>query len=242
MNLLTSLRDQIRSLGSESSAQLARRYFKTGPGDYAEGDVFLGVSVPQLRGLLPRAAALSEAEIEELLREGCHEERLFALLLLVQRFQRVREGEALRGRLVDLYLRNLDGVNNWDLVDSSAHQVLGEWLVDRDRLMLDALAASPILWRRRVAVVSTLAFIRRGEVDWTFRLVKQLLEDRHDLMHKACGWMLREAYKKRAGCVFGFLEEHGDRMPRTMLRYAIERVPVPDRKRLLQKYRSRERG
>jgi 3-methyladenine DNA glycosylase AlkD len=122
-------------------------------------------------------------------------------------------------------------------VDSSAPQILGTWLLVRDRAVLDALATSAVLWERRIAVVSTLAFIREGDAEWTFRLVGRLLMDPHDLMHKACGWMLREAYKKEALPVLDFIEKHGERMPRTMLRYALERVPEAERKRLLQRYR-----
>jgi 3-methyladenine DNA glycosylase AlkD len=237
MTPLETLRERIRAFGSESSARLARRYFKTGPGDYGEGDLFLGVSVPRLRALLPSASELGMGEVEELLHSDWHEERLFALLLLVCRFQQARGEGGLQDQLAGLYLRNLRWVNNWDLVDSSAPKILGVWLLNRDRSLLDALAVSPVMWERRVGVVSTLAFIREGELDWTFRLVKGLLRDPHDLMHKACGWMLREAYKKQADEVLRFLEKHGSQMPRTMLRYAIERVPLGERQRLLLRYR-----
>jgi 3-methyladenine DNA glycosylase AlkD len=237
MDRLALIQERIRALGSESGAQLVRRFFKTGPGDYGEGDRFLGVSVPQLRALLPEAGALSEPETVELLRSDWHEERLFALFLLVRRFEGAPEGGEVRERLVTLYLENLAAVNNWDLVDSSAPQILGTWLLGRDRAVLDALATSAVLWERRIAVVSTLAFIREGDAEWTFRLVGRLLMDPHDLMHKACGWMLREAYKKEALPVLDFIEKHGERMPRTMLRYALERLPEAERKRLLQRYR-----
>jgi 3-methyladenine DNA glycosylase AlkD len=237
MTPLETLRERIRAFGSESSARLARRYFKTGPGDYGEGDLFLGVSVPRLRALLPGASELGTGEVEELLHSEWHEERLFALLLLVLRFQRTRGEEGLRDQLAGIYLRNLRWVNNWDLVDSSAPQILGNWLSEKDRSVLDTLAVSPVMWERRVAIVSTLAFIREGELEWTFRLVRVLLGDSQDLMHKACGWMLREAYKKQADEVLLFLEQHGPQMPRTMLRYAIERAPIGERKRLLLRYR-----
>ncbi len=240
MDRLALIRTRIRALGSESGAQLTRRFFKTGPGDYGEGDLFLGVSVPQLRALLPEATALSEVETVELLRSAWHEERLFALFLLVRQFQSEPGNNAMRERVVASYLENLASVNNWDLVDSSAPQILGTWLMERDRGLLDALAASQRMWERRVAVVSTLAFIGKGDLQWTFRLVERLISDPHDLMQKACGWMLREAYKKEAPPVLSFLEENGKRMPRTMLRYAIERVPEVERKRLLQRYRTRD--
>lgn len=237
MSSVDDVRGCIRAMGSEASAKLARRYFKMGSGDYAEGDRFLGVSVPQLRGLLARVRGMSEAEVGEMLRSVWHEERLFALLLMVRNIRGARGDEELRKRWVHLYLSHLAFVNNWDLVDASAAQILGEWLLDKDRSMLDALADSSVLWERRVAVVSTLAFIRKGEVEWAFRLVRRLLADSHDLMHKACGWMLRETYKKQPLAVLDFLEEHHERMPRTMLRYAMERLPPEERKRLLQRYR-----
>jgi 3-methyladenine DNA glycosylase AlkD len=238
MDQLALLRERIRALGSESTVQVNRRFFKTGPGEYSEGDRFLGVSVPQLRALLPGAGLLEAPEVVELLRSPWHEERLFALLLLVRRFQAAPRGGELRDQLVAVYLQNLASVNNWDLVDSSAPHILGEWLVGRDRSILDSLAASGVMWERRVAVVSTQAFIQRGDLEWTFRLVHGLLGDPHDLMHKACGWMLREAYKRDAAPVLEFLELHGSRMPRTMLRYVIERVPEEERKQLLQRYRT----
>ncbi len=237
MCLLDSLRERIRDLGSESAALACRRFFKTGPGEYGEGDAFLGVSVPRLRALLSAADELSAEQNVDLLQSPWHEERLFALLLLVRRFQAAAEGGEVRDRLAALYLQNLACINNWDLVDSSAPQILGVWLLRRERSLLEVLAASSVLWERRVAVVATQAFIREGDCAWTFRLVRLLLGDPHDLMHKACGWMLREAYKVDADPVLGFLEEHGSQMPRTMLRYAIERVPQPERKRLLERYR-----
>jgi 3-methyladenine DNA glycosylase AlkD len=238
MCLLDSLRQRIRSSGSESAALACRRFFKTGPGEYGEGDSFLGVSVPSLRSLLRSAVGLSTEQNVELLQSPWHEERLFGLLLLVRRFQAAAEGGELRDQLAAVYLQNLASVNNWDLVDSSAPHILGVWLLGRERSLLNALAASPVLWERRVAVVSTQAFIRKGDFEWTFRLVQGLLGDRHDLLHKACGWMLREAYKKEAGPFLRFLEQHGSQMPRTMLRYAIERVPQPERTRLLLRYRN----
>jgi 3-methyladenine DNA glycosylase AlkD len=239
MCLLEELRQRIRALGSESAARETRRFFKTGPGEYGEGDLFLGVSVPRLRALLSGAEELSDAQNVELLRSPWHEERLFGLLLLVRRFRAAAEGGARRDGLAAVYLQNLAYVNNWDLVDSSAPQILGAWLVARDRSILDGLARSPVMWERRVAVVATQAFIKEGDLEWTFRLVCLLLGDPHDLMHKACGWMLREAYKKEAAPVLGFLEQHGCEMPRTMLRYAIERVPQPERRLLLERYRPR---
>jgi hypothetical protein len=234
---LESVRCRIRALGSEAAALKCLRFFKTGPGDYAEGDRFLGVSVPSLRALLPEAEGLDFGQNVALLRSPWHEERLFGLLLLVRRFRAAPEAGPERDRIAALYLENLAFVNNWDLVDSSAAQILGVWLLERERSLLDGLAASPVLWERRVAVVSTHAFILRGDFEWTFLLVRALLGDAQDLMHKACGWMLREAYKVEPGPVLGFLEEHGDCMPRTMLRYAIERLPQPERRLLLARHR-----
>lgn len=237
MSALDSLRERIRASGSEAAALACLRFFKTGPGEYGEGDLFLGVSVPRLRAFLREAGGLSLGENVELLRSPWHEERLFGLLLLVRRFQAAAVGGELRGQIAALYLENLACVNNWDLVDSSAPHILGGWLQGRERSILESLAASPVLWERRVAVVATQAFVRNGDFEWTFRLVSGLLGDPQDLMHKACGWMLREAYKRESGPVLRFLELHGRRMPRTMLRYAVERVPEPERKQLLERYR-----
>jgi 3-methyladenine DNA glycosylase AlkD len=225
------VRKALRALGSpEKAAQLAR-FFKTGPGEYGEGDRFLGVRVPQQRALVRRFPGLPLAEAVALLRGGLHEERLTALLFLVRTFQKARDDEG-REAVVRAYLANLRWVDNWDLVDSSAPYLLGPWLLRRDRALLWKLARSKVLWQRRVAVLSTFRFIVEGESRGTLALAAALLGDGEDLMHKAVGWMLREVGKRVSlADLRGFLGQHAARMPRTMLRYAIERLPEAERKR-----------
>jgi len=223
------VRDALRALHDPARALGSARFFKTGKGQYGEGDRFLGVTVPAQRVVARAHRALPPPEIEALLASAIHEERLTALLILIDAYGR-GDDEAKRA-CFDLYLRNLAWVNNWDLVDSSAHLIVGDWLLTRDRRLLRKLARSTILWERRVAMVATLAFIRAGESEDTFAVATILLGDAQDLMHKAVGWMLREV-GKHAGedTLRSFLKEHAAAMPRTALRYAIERFPEAERK------------
>ena len=224
-------RDSFRARGSARAAALAARFFKTGPGEYGEGDRFLGIKVPVTRSFLAASDALTEADVLKLLRSPWHEERLLALLILVRRFQR---DEAARAHLMRLYLANTRWVNNWDLVDSSAPQLLGAWLLGRDRSPLRRLARSKNLWEQRIAIVATHAFIRVGDIEETKALCEYFLTHRHDLIHKACGWMLREMGKVDEPALTGFLDRHAPRLPRTMLRYAIERLTPEQRRRYMQ--------
>lgn len=230
-----SFRRQFRAQGNPERAAGALRFFKTGPGEYGEGDQFLGLTVPQVRSMLLQTDNLAEADVLELLRSKWHEERLLALLILVRRFEKERKDEALRERIVKLYLANTKWINNWDLVDTSAPQIVGGWLLTRDRAVLSKLAKSKILWEQRIAVLATLTFIRKGQFGDTMRLSEQFLTHEHDLMHKACGWMLREAGKRDVEVLRMFLDEHATRMPRTMLRYAIEKLPDAERRKYLAK-------
>lgn len=222
-------RRELRKLVEPGYAEKAAAFFKTGPGDYAEGDRFLGVRNPAVRGLVRRD--IGDWDVSPLLHSPWHEDRLLALLVMVRRFE--RGGEPARRRLVKDYLAATRWINNWDLVDLSAHQILGEWLVDRDRRPLDRLACSRSLWERRIAIVSTWAFIRRGESSQTFSIATRLLSDPEDLIHKACGWMLREVGKRDVDALRGFLTLHAARMPRTMLRYSIEKLAPAERRRWL---------
>ena len=225
---------RLRTLARPAQARVLQKFFKTGPGEYGEGDVFLGVTVPQMRQVAREFSSLPDGEAERLLASPVHEERLTGLLVLVRRFER-GDGRT-RRRVVGLYRRNLRHVNNWDLVDLTAPNILGAYLLDRDRGLLDRLARSPNLWRRRVAIVATHAFIRRGEFADTLRIADRLLNDSEDLIHKAVGWMLREVGKRDLAALEGFLRTRRLRMPRTMLRYAIERFPEARR----QAYLARE--
>lgn len=220
--------DRLRRLADPRDAQHAQRFFKTGPGEYGEGDVFLGIRVPaarqlarELRGQVSRVTAC------ELLQSEFHEARLLALLLLVDQFR--RGDEPARRAIYAAYLSHADRINNWDLVDLSAPDIVGGWLLDRSRRPLRRLARSRVLWERRIAVLATFAFIRRGEFSDILELAELLLHDRHDLMHKAVGWMLREVGKRDDAALTRFLDAHAAVMPRTMLRYAIERMPAPRR-------------
>jgi 3-methyladenine DNA glycosylase AlkD len=211
---------------------ILQRFFKTNDGQYGEGDRFIGVRVPVLRQLCRDCRGASLAQIQRLLRSRVHEERALALLLLVDAFSRADD----RGRraIYDFYLSNTRFINNWDLVDASAEHIVGAWLRERSRTPLTRLARSASLWERRIAIVGTYHFIKRGEVEETFRIADLLLGDPHDLIHKATGWMLREAGKRDPRAERAFLKDRYRTMPRTMLRYAIERFPEAERRRYLE--------
>ena len=225
------VRVELRSLADPQKAALYPRYFKAGAGEYAEGDRFLGVTVPKQRRVARRYEALPWRSIQSLLRDPFHECRLTALLILVRRFERGTETQ--RERIVNFYLDHLDFVNNWDLVDSSAHKILGAWLEHRDRSVLYELAASGHLWRQRVAVIATFHFIANDDFEDSLALATQLRDHEHDLIHKAVGWMLREIGNRDRSVEEAFLAEHHRKMPRTMLRYAIEKFEPARRKAYL---------
>jgi len=220
--MIGSLRKDIRSLANPEKARVLQGFFRTGKGQYGEGDVFLGVTVPQSRAISKKYALLSFANIKALLKSKIHEERLVALLILVHRYQKGDEDE--KKGIVDFYLGNTKCVDNWDLVDLSADKLLGHWLFGKDTSLLCRLAESPHLWERRIAIVSTFHFIRNNRFSDTLKISGMLLGDKHDLIHKAVGWMLREVGKRDQPVLEGFLKRHHKKMPRTMLRYAIERL------------------
>jgi 3-methyladenine DNA glycosylase AlkD len=205
----------------------AQRFFKVSEGSYGAHDAFLGITVPNLRKIAKIYQGIELQALAELLESKYNEERLLVLLILVYQYQ--KGSSSRQEALCAFYLSKLDCVNNWNLVDSSAHHILGHYLWDRDRSMLTKLAASGVLWERRIAIVATWYFIRKADLDWTFRLAKLLLNDPHDLIHKAVGWMLREAGKKDEARLIAFLSNHANRMPKTMLRYAMERLPKEKR-------------
>jgi 3-methyladenine DNA glycosylase AlkD len=233
-----SIRRQLRAVADPSRVPILQRFFRTGKGEYAEGDRFIGVTVPQMRAICRECRDTSLSESARLLHSPIHEERLTALLLIVDAFTR---GDDERKReIYDFYLANTYRVNNWDLVDSSAPQIVGAWLRDRSKAPLTRLARSAMLWERRIAIVATQDFIRQRRLDETFRIADLLIEDPHDLIHKATGWMLREAGKRDEAALRGYLDRRHTRMPRTMLRYAIERLP--ERERLVYLGRHTPRG
>jgi 3-methyladenine DNA glycosylase AlkD len=228
---LYNIREALRAEAIPENAAILQRFFKTGVGEYAEGDEFLGVRVPATRKLVPMTDELEETSIVELLRSRWHEERLLALLVMVRRYH--RGGEVERARLWKLYLANTRWINNWDLVDSSAPGIPGRWVADhpRDLAVLSRLARSQDLWERRIAILATFEMTRRKEYSATLELSEALLHDEHDLIHKACGWMLREVGKRDENALGGFLSKHAETMPRTMLRYALEKLPPSERRR-----------
>jgi 3-methyladenine DNA glycosylase AlkD len=217
----------VRRLGNPELAAFQAGYFKTGPGEYAEGDVFVGLKVPAVRKLVGEFKAQPVEVIEAWLGSAIHEVRLLALLVLVKRFPKASPKE--KEAIVRLYLRQTARINNWDLVDSSAGHILGAWLWDRDRDLLDRLVVSELLWERRIAIIATGWFIRQGDFRDTLRLAEILLQDEEPLLHKAAGWMLREVGQRDIDALTGFLDKHATEMPRTMLRYAIEKLPERQR-------------
>ncbi len=223
---------RLQAMGDPERARISQSFFKTGPGEYGAGDVFVGITVPALRKLALEVQDLPLPEVLRLLRSPLHEARLLALLLLVRSY--AKGDDALRERLYRLYLENTRHINNWDLVDVSAEHIVGAHLWTRDRSTLDALAASPLLWERRIAVLATFLFIKRGAFGDTLRIAGMLVNDPHDLMHKAVGWMLREVGKRDLPALEAFLQAHCRSMPRTMLRYAIEKFPEAERRRYLR--------
>lgn len=233
MAALLPVQKSLRALASPDTASVLQRFFKTGKGEYGEGDVFLGIKVPVLRALAKQQRDADLGTVARLLASKYHEERLFALLLLMQFYQTADDSG--RQQAFDLYLGHTARINNWDLVDISAPHIVGRHLQQHPRALLDRLAGSPLLWERRIAIVATLHFIRCHELEDTLRLARLLLHDEHDLIRKATGWMLREAGKRDLAALEGFLRAHHGSMPRTMLRYAIERLELSKRERYLQK-------
>ena len=222
---------RLRSFADPEVATILARFFKTGPGQYGEGDRFIGVKVPTTRKVAREFKTLPLPEIECLLHAEIHEERLLALVILVGQFE--KGDDATRKRIYDLYLANTRHINNWDLVDLSAPQIVGGYLENRSRKPLDRLVKSASLWERRISILATHWFIRHGEFTEMIRIAEMLLCDKEDLIHKAVGWMLREVGKRDVAVLEEFLGQHCQVMPRTMLRYAIERFPEERRREYL---------
>jgi len=229
---LLEIERALKRLAKPGKRELLMRFFKTGAGQYGEGDKFLGVMVPDQRQLAQQYDDLKLSDVKLLLASSWHECRLTALLILVIKYQKADEIQ--RNRIHQFYLANLQAVNNWDLVDLSAPTLVGEYLLAKPKGLLLKLAKSKQLWHRRIAIVATLAFIKRGDLDWTWRLAVINLTDKHDLMQKATGWMLREAGKRNETALIKFLEQHATKMPRTMLRYALERLSPAKRQYFLK--------
>ncbi|MCC5914723.1 MAG: DNA alkylation repair protein [Balneolaceae bacterium] len=229
---MATLTETLYQLADPGIAEHSQGFFKTGPGEYGEGDRFLGIRVPEQRKVARRFRNLSLDELESLLQSEWHELRLTALFILVLQYQ--KGDAAQRVTIFHFYIRNLDRVNNWDLADSSAGHIAGHYLFDKDRSLLFDLAESENIWKRRVAIIATGAFISHEDLEDTFRISEMLLNDPQDLIHKAVGWMIRETGKKDREAMEAFLLRHYRQMPRTMLRYAIEHLPKERRKEYLE--------
>jgi 3-methyladenine DNA glycosylase AlkD len=220
-----SVKNELQKLEDPQQAKLLQGFFKTGPGEYGEGDIFLGIKVPLQRKVAKRFKDLELNEIQLLLDSKVHEHRLVGLLILVDKYQRNPDKE-----IVDFYLSNTKNINNWDLVDLTAHKILGHYFLNKDRSILYELAKSQNLWEKRISIIATAAFIRNNDFRDTLKIAEILLNDDHDLIHKAVGWMLREIGKKDQKVEEKFLDIYYKKMPRTMLRYAIERFSESKRK------------
>jgi 3-methyladenine DNA glycosylase AlkD len=228
MNSVKDIHDEVGRLADPERAMILQRFFKTGPGQYGEGDIFAGITVPGVRKLVRKHRDIPLKATAELLQSPIHEERLLALLILVEKYR--RGDEAIRKRIYGLYRKNTRLINNWDLVDLSAEHIVGAYLDGTDRAPLYRLARSKSLWERRIAILATFHDIKRGMPDHTLALADILMADRHDLIHKAVGWMLREVGKRCSpDTLREFLQTRYRNMPRTMLRYAIEHFPAEER-------------
>jgi 3-methyladenine DNA glycosylase AlkD len=228
---IDEIRARLQRLGNRQSAQALQRFFKTGPGEYGESDLFYGVRAPELRKLAREYQSIPAGDVRRLLKSPFHEERLLALLVLMRVY--ARGDQTARKSVYETYLGHTPFINNWDLVDVSAPHIVGDYLLDKSRKPLYLLARSSSLWERRIAIVATFRFIRRGEILDTLRISEILLLDEEDLIHKAVGWMLREAGKRDLAGAEDFLKKHYRTMPRTMLRYAIEKFPESRRQMYL---------
>ena len=229
---ISELRSMMKTLSDKEVAETMQWFFKTGKGDYGEGDIFIGLKVPIQRKLASEFKDLSPDDIEKLLSSTIHEERLISLFILINKYQKADE----KGKKVifNFYLKNRKGINNWDLVDISAPKIVGRYLLEKDKCILFKFAVSKNLWERRIAILSTQEFIKNNNYKPTLQLAKMLIKDKQDLIHKAVGWMLREVGKKNITLEENFLRVYYKEMPRTMLRYAIEKFPETKRKKYLQ--------
>lgn len=220
---LKELKLTLKKASSAKKAKDLQWFFKTGPGEYAQGDIFIGIVVPTLRKISKDFFNLPLSDLEKLLSSPIHEERLISLFILIQKFNKSDEKE--KQKIFDLYLKNTKYINNWDLVDLSAPQIAGNFLFDKNHAILFTLAKSDILWQRRISIIATFYFIKNKNFDTALKIAETLLLDKHDLIHKAVGWMLREIGKRDFKTEETFLKKHYKNMPRTMLRYAIEKFP-----------------
>ncbi|MBW4723650.1 DNA alkylation repair protein [Prevotella melaninogenica] len=231
--LTKTITNRLQALSDAEKREIFPKFFKAGKGEYGEGDRFLGVTVPNIRAIAKLHKDISIEEIRELIQSEWHEVRLCALIIMVEKSK--KKDEALRKELFNLYLSQTKRINNWDLVDLSCRFIIGEYLLDKSRDILYQLAQSPLLWDNRIAIVSTYAFIRKGQLEDTYALSDLMMQHPHDLMHKAIGWMLREAGKRDSERLYDYVMSHRADMPRTMLRYAIEKFSPKERAILMKR-------
>lgn len=228
-----NVKQKLLSFGNAQKAEKSQYFFKTGEGQYGEGDVFIGTTSPENRAIAKEYRDLSFDELKILLNDNIHECRLCALFILVEQFK-TKDNDK-RKQVYDFYLSQTHGINNWDLVDVSCYFIVGQWLMDRDRAPLYQLAESTNLWEQRIAIVSTMVFVRNNDFADTLKLTEMLMNHNHDLIHKACGWLLREVGKKNEKVLTDFLDVHYKQMPRTMLRYSIEKLTKEQRAHYMKK-------
>ena len=231
--LTKTITNKLQALSDVEKREIFPKFFKAGKGEYGEGDRFLGVTVPNIRAIAKLHKDISIEEIRELIQSEWHEVRLCALIIMVKKSK--KKDEALRKELFNLYLSQTKRINNWDLVDLSCRFIIGEYLLDKSRDILYQLAQSSLLWDNRIAIVSTYAFIRKGQLEDTYALSDLMMQHPHDLMHKAIGWMLREAGKRNPERLYDYVMSHRADMPRTMLRYAIEKFSPKERAILMKR-------
>ena len=230
--LTKTITNELQALSDAEKREIFPKFFKAGKGEYGEGDRFLGVTVPNIRAIAKLHKDISIEEIRGLIQSEWHEVRLCALIIMVEKSK--KKDEALRKELFNLYLSQTKRINNWDLVDLSCRFIIGEYLLDKSRDILYHLAQSPLLWDNRIAIVSTYAFIRKEQLEDTYALSDLMMQHPHDLMHKAIGWMLREAGKRDPERLYDYVMSHRADMPRTMLRYAIEKFSPKERAILMK--------
>jgi len=231
---LYNIQSKLRKLGNKQKARVLQRFFKTDTGEYGEGDIFLGIRVPEVRKLAKKYKDIKISDVRNLLKSPIHEERLLALLIFVIKYS--KGTDLVKRRVYEVYLKNTRHINSWDLVDLSAEKIVGDYLIDKSKKPLYNLARSKSLWERRISVMATFHFIKQNKFAETLIIAEILLADKEDLIHKAVGWMLREIGKRHLPTEEKFLNKHCQEMPRTMLRYAIERFPESKRQGYLKGY------
>ena len=231
--MIDRIMQELKEAGSPEKAKVYARFFKTGRGEYGEGDVFLGVTVPEQRRIAKKHIELGFDDVRKLLYSKYHEHRLTGFIILVYKYEKADDTQ--KQKIADFYLKHRHQGNNWDLVDCIADKILGRHLLDKDKFILYELAKSDSLWDRRISIISTFEFIKNNQFEDAIKISEILMNDKHDLIHKAVGWMLREAGKRNKHLLDKFLQKHHKKMPRTMLRYAIERFSDSERKKYLKK-------